>query len=453
MKPLEGDQTRLNCWKWGYPRARQIVLNYFSKDDSEKATSLSFRNRKVHEQYVARLLTRYATPEDYEELSDHVGNPQWENLWDLVITTPLEQVVDGCDVEGAEPKRFSRALEWLFHRPTNSDWRRPTALMWQADQQCRRLLRSDTAHFHATRGRFREILHEQFLAILHQHKDLVPTQIAASLVDPATYQILGKDSGSSLPFDNGEFLMGEEERDMHGKLIRDKVHVTLSRFGMQKLLISNAQFQLFDKNFIGEADRGRFGALNQPANFVSWFDAFWFSRFIGEVEVNEGKYRVTLPTEAQWEYSARAGCDEDYFHAWVDEDEKSKGHLQVNEESLPYYAHFDQNWEFGSTVPVYSKLPNLWGLRMAGNLVQWTLDAFFNEWLAIRNAEDPRATGGLGSFRVLRGGGWSDGAADCKSAVRDGFDPSLRGDYGFRVALSPSGIPKSAEQQSGIKIE
>ena len=459
MKPLEGDQTCLNYWKWGYQRARQIVLNYFSKDDSEKATSLSFRNRKVHEQYVARFLTRYATPEDYEELSDHVGNPQWEILWDLVITTPLEQVVDGCDVEGAEPKRFSSALEWLFHRPTNSDWCRPTALMWQADQQCRRLLRSDTAHFEATRRKFREILHRQFLAILYQGTDSVQKQIAASLIDPDTYQILGKDSGSSLPFDNGEFLMGGDDPYIQRELIRDKVHVTLSRFGMQKLLISNAQFQLFDSNMISgddmslisENDRSRFAAPKQPAVFVSWFDAYWFSRFIGEVEVNGGKYRVTLPTEAQWEYSARAGCDGDYFYAGRDENDSSKGYFEVNKESLPHYAHFGQDWSSGSTVRVDSKLPNLWGLRMAGNLTQWTLDGWQDE---LRGGKDPLATGGLGSFRVGRGGGWGLGAADCRSALRDGVGPWGRyGGYGFRVALSPSGIPKTAEQQSGIRIE
>jgi formylglycine-generating enzyme required for sulfatase activity len=324
--------------------------------------------------------------------------------------------------------------------------------MWQADQQCRRLLRSDTAHFEATRRKFREILHRQFLAILYQGTDSVQKQIAASLIDPDTYQILGKDSGSSLPFDNGEFLMGEKKYDKNGNLTSDKMPVSLSRFGMQKLLISNAQFRLFDENIIGEAGWRQFGEPNQPANFVSWFDAFWFSRFVGEVDVNGDMYHVTLPTHAQWEYSARAGCDGDYFYAWKDGNDRTKGYFEVNKESLSDYAHCGQNWEFGSTVPVNSKLPNLWGLRMAGNLFQWTLDAWQDE---LRGGKDPLATGGLSSRRVDRGGYWRNVAAYCRSAIRNRLVPSFRNDngIGFRVALSPSGIPKSTEQQSGIKIQ
>jgi formylglycine-generating enzyme required for sulfatase activity len=58
----------------------------------------------------------------------------------------------------------------------------------------------------------------------------------------------------------------------------------------------------------------------------------------------------------------------------------------------------------------------------------------------------------MGSDRVFRGGSWSLGAAGCRSALRYWFDPSVRY-YGFRVALSPSGIPKAAELQSGIEID
>ncbi|MFM7518045.1 MAG: formylglycine-generating enzyme family protein, partial [Pirellula sp.] len=64
-----------------------------------------------------------------------------------------------------------------------------------------------------------------------------------------------------------------------------------------------------------------------------------------------------------------------------------------------------------------------------GNLWEWT-----DDWY------------GKSSIRVLRGGSWDVGAAFCRSADRGRNDPSVRNyDHGFRVALSPSGIPQSPE--------
>ncbi|MFM7931418.1 MAG: formylglycine-generating enzyme family protein, partial [Pirellula sp.] len=64
--------------------------------------------------------------------------------------------------------------------------------------------------------------------------------------------------------------------------------------------------------------------------------------------------------------------------------------------------------------------------------------------------EDSRLTDPLGaktgSLRVSRGGSWGRDAARCRSAYRFRIGPSYRdNDFGFRVALSPSGIPKSPE--------
>ncbi len=71
----------------------------------------------------------------------------------------------------------------------------------------------------------------------------------------------------------------------------------------------------------------------------------------------------------------------------------------------------------------------------------------------LTGCEDPLVTGGLGSNRVLRGASWHDGAVDCRSAFRMRGGPSEGNIKGFRLALIPFDIPKSTEQQSGIKIE
>jgi len=274
-------------------------------------------------------------------------------------------------------------------------------------------------------------LQQQFQQILAGAHGEDKKTIAQSLMDPGTYQILGQGSGSGLDGDTGRFRMGDGKRE-------EKKEVTLTRFGMQKLLISNAQFQLFDDPYALEdsADRERFGSYDQPAVYVDWYDSFWFSRFLGEVKLNNQPYRVTLPTEAQWEYSARAGSDGEYFRA-KGSNANGEKIIEVTEHDLHEYAHSDQDMFRGRTLQVTStsKFPNLWGLWMAGNAWQWTLDA----WSDSLRGNDPLVTGGRGSYRVIRGGSWDSEAANCRSALRFWGDPSGRDDFnGFRLALSPS---------------
>jgi formylglycine-generating enzyme required for sulfatase activity len=90
---------------------------------------------------------------------------------------------------------------------------------------------------------------------------------------------------------------------------------------------------------------------------------------------------------------------------------------------------------FPFTAPVGNFRPNLFGLfDTHGNVWEWCSD-WHGEYSNGRTVKDP--TGPPGSFRVFRGGGWGNGAGNCRSALRDGISPENRiNDLGFRVLRS-----------------
>ncbi len=151
-----------------------------------------------------------------------------------------------------------------------------------------------------------------------------------------------------------------------------------------------------------------------PVEQVSWHDAQAFIRRLNEMEP-ERTYR--LPTEAEWEYACRAGTTGDYA-----------GNL----DSMEWYR--DNSGK--RTHPVGQKQPNAFGLYdMHGNVMEWCEDHWHDNYDRAPNDgsawTDISATG---SYRVNRGGGWSNGAVSCRSADRNRDSPGDRyGILGFRL--------------------
>jgi len=164
-----------------------------------------------------------------------------------------------------------------------------------------------------------------------------------------------------------------------------------------------------------------------PVVYVSWEDAAAFCQWLASKEGES--YR--LPTEAEWEYSCRAGATTRY-------------HFGDDEAMLDQYAWYRRNSGKG-TMPVGQKLANGFGLfDVHGNVGEWCLDWFRDDYYRTSPLDDP-AGPPLGTGHVVRGGSWNAAGPVVRSAGRGFvFGPTVRdGFWGFRVART---IPLSKDR-------
>ena len=161
-----------------------------------------------------------------------------------------------------------------------------------------------------------------------------------------------------------------------------------------------------------------------PANGISWEDA---QEFIRELNRREGVTVYRLPTEAEWEYAARAGTQTVYHFG--DDEAQTRDEAQVRE----VYAYC----RAGSHLDlVGKKLPNAWGLHdMHGSAWEWVQD-WYGDYP--RGAViDPRGPN-TGVKRVVRGGSWWSTPRSCRAANRRSDTPGNRYvNLGFRLARTP----------------
>jgi formylglycine-generating enzyme required for sulfatase activity len=153
---------------------------------------------------------------------------------------------------------------------------------------------------------------------------------------------------------------------------------------------------------------------------VSWDDAKAYSEWLSKV--TRASYR--LPSEAEWEYAARAGTTTSYW--WGDAP------------PTPKQANFGDN--VGKATEVGSYPANPWGLYdMNGNVWEWVEDCWHNSYEAPGRPDDGRAWTSGDCSRVVRGGSWSDKPDDLRSADRAWEGASSKHyDGGFRVARTLS---------------
>jgi formylglycine-generating enzyme len=176
---------------------------------------------------------------------------------------------------------------------------------------------------------------------------------------------------------------------------------------------------------------------------VTWDDALAFCKWLSKRE----RKRYRLPTEAEWEYACRAGTTTRY--SFGDAEADLKGRANVADQALlerfdakvySDYGFMSWNDRYPFTSPVDHFNPNAWGLHdMHGNVCQWCLDLFANDYYQHSPQQDPECV--KGHMRVMRGGSWYLDARFCRAACRYDSVPGSRGIWvGFRVVCIPTGL-------------
>lgn len=199
-----------------------------------------------------------------------------------------------------------------------------------------------------------------------------------------------------------------------GRFDDERQHqVCVENFQIGKYEVTQAQWEA-----VMGTNPSRFsGCANCPVEQVSWNGV---QDYIDKLNTRTGK-RYRLPTEAEWEYAARAGTTNTY--PWGD----SIGRNRAN------CRDCGSQWDNKRTAPVGSFQPNAWGLYdTAGNVWEWTCSAYEKNY---GDAEQRCFDKNHAGTRALRGGSWNDGPSRVRSAFRAGYTADGRGDYlGFRLA-------------------
>jgi formylglycine-generating enzyme len=244
----------------------------------------------------------------------------------------------------------------------------------------------------------------------------------------------------------GDFMMGALEDNWFADDDEKPRHkVTLTRdFFMGKYPVTQALWE----SVMG-LNPSDFKGANRPVEEVTWFDVVEFCNKLSELEGLESVYTINgddvtcnwnakgyrLPTESEWEYSARAG----EYHKYAGSD-------SVDE--VAWYWGNSDTGNGNETHPVGQKKPNGFGLYdMSGNVWEWVWD-WFGDYstetstsVSVENKLDSteNPTGNpTGSGRVRRGGSWLDFPKFVRSSYRANYAPAGQSDIlGFRICRFP----------------
>jgi formylglycine-generating enzyme required for sulfatase activity len=217
----------------------------------------------------------------------------------------------------------------------------------------------------------------------------------------------------------GRFMMGSPSNEPKRESDEKQHTVVLTKdFYIQTTEVTQGQWKAVMGN---NPSFFKACGVNCPVERVSWDDSQEFIKKLNQM--GDGYYR--LPTEAEWEYAARAGTTTPFaFGNCLNTDKANyDGNYPLTGCSKGKYRK--------KTISVASLGKNVWGLYdMHGNVEEWCSDRY-GDYPDI-SVTDPGPSSG--SSRVFRGGSWSNYGQYCRSARRDGNSPGYRdGHIGLRL--------------------
>ncbi len=268
-------------------------------------------------------------------------------------------------------------------------------------------------------------------------------------VDAPPAEVSGALRPELVELPGGTFTMGSPEGEGYYDEYPQR-RVEVAGFAMCRTEVTQAQWRAVMSTVEGAeanpSDCGVGCGDDHPVQAVSWFDAITYLNSLSDledrsrcyvrdgdaVEWQRGCTGYRLPTEAEWEYAARAGTETPW--SWGDDEARAGLH-----------AWFDGNAD-RELHPVGTKRPNPWGLSdVHGNVWEWVWDGYAGDaYRRVPSSDEtviwsdtivnPNDT----PLRVLRGGSFVRTPYWLRSAVRDWDRPGFRlGDYGFRCVRAP----------------
>ncbi|KOR32945.1 hypothetical protein TI05_04055 [Achromatium sp. WMS3] len=228
----------------------------------------------------------------------------------------------------------------------------------------------------------------------------------------------------------GCFMMGSPPSEQGRDSDEQQHRVCVKDFKIGKYEVTNAQYRAFKPSHnSGDYEGHSLNGDQQPVVNVGWKEAYAYTKWL---EQQTGK-KYRLPTEAEWEYAARAGTTTARY--WGNNPDQACKYANVHDLTSKRrfsdftWTHHDCDDGYTVTAPVGRFKPNAFGLYdMLGNVWEFTCSDYNNPYNG-----DEKVCSNSGSSHALRGGSWNSRPRYVRAADSD-YNVVPNDSEGFRVA-------------------
>lgn len=252
-------------------------------------------------------------------------------------------------------------------------------------------------------------------------------------VEPASESVPGEEpiADEMVTIPAGPFVRGTENGGFDERPQRT---IHLDAFSIDRYEVTNHHYQQF---ILATGHRkpglparyaksgGRVKGTNQPVVYVSWDDAMEYCRWKGK----------RLPTEAEWEKAMRGG--DGRLWPWGTKEQANGAN----------WARVQDGYEVSAPVGSFQADTSPYGVKDgAGNAIEW-VDDWYDETYYKRSPEQNPPSPEYGTYRVLRGGGYTTTGGDVRITSRSKMMPDFRDEtIGFRCAISKVGMKEEEKK-------